>query len=357
MKNILLLEPGPTPLDLFTDPQEFQILRVGGNRPCPFRDFRRILQLANEGWADLLIVTQREQALLPPGAGWLRGGRNLVRALFKERTELFILLLFAKAVQRGIPIALVNRSDNGRLLPGTDWFYRRCHVCFIRELHPMPELALQHLFTPTGGNPQSNKRARHITSWFDPHCPLRRDIDKLRPISLGTPVEKVKQIDPKKPKTSDVFFAGDVNERGLRGRLLRELTELAQHSEFKISLRDRLTKDEYLEAVASSHLCLSPPGMGWECWRHYEALLAGSIPLMTYPPILQYKPGVDGEHCFYFPPDPGGLTMCVEKALARRERLPAMAEAGRKLVLENHTYPKLRNYIINETLAAFSQAK
>jgi len=29
-----------------------------------------------------------------------------------------------------------------------------------------------------------------------------------------------------------------------------------------------------------------------------------------------------------------------------------MAEAGRRLVLEHHTYPKLRDYVIHKTIAA-----
>jgi hypothetical protein len=110
---------------------------------------------------------------------------------------------------------------------------------------------------------------------------------------------------------------------------------------------------EYHKALTESHLCLSPPGMGWDCFRHYEAMLAGSVPLMTYPTILQYQAPIHGKHCFYFAPEPGGLTRALEHALSLKAQLPQMAEAGRKLVLQHHTIPKLRDYVISETLATF----
>ena len=85
--------------------------------------------------------------------------------------------------------------------------------------------------------------------------------------------------------------------------------------------------------------------------------MAGSVPLMPFPTILQHRPGIDGEHCFYFAPEPGGLTRCLEKALAVPESLPAMAAAGRQLVLEHHLFSKLRDYVIHETLKAFSRRR
>jgi len=305
----------------------------------------------------LVVVTARQNSVFLDRTGWLGGLAGLVRTRLKYPSDLLILFLFAKSVRQKIPIALVNRSDDGRLLPGSDWFYRRCHACFVRELHPLPEIALRDLFTPSGGNPQTSRRARRILSWFDPDCPTRRDISKLRPISLGVRDGAVTDGPEKAKKKWDLFFAGDLHEKGFRGRLVGELQTLAGKRGWKILLRDRMPHGEYQECLAASRLCLSPPGMGWDCWRHYEAMVAGSVPLMPYPTILQYQPPRDGEHCFYFAPESGGLTRCLEKAMAAPERLPAMAAAGRELVLQHHTFPKLRDYVINETLAAFSQAK
>lgn len=304
----------------------------------------------------LVVVTARQDSVFLNRTGWLGGVAGLVRARLKYPSDLMILALFAKAVWQKIPIALVNRSDDGRLLPASDWFYRRCHACFVRELHPLPEIALRDLFTPSGGNPQSNRRSRRILSWFDPSCPTRRDISKLRPISLGVRDETPGSFRGATDKKWDLFFAGDLHEKGFRGRLVEELRGLSVNRGWRVLLKDRLSPGEYRECLAASRLCLSPPGMGWDCWRHYEAMLVGSVPLMPYPTILQYQPPRDGEHCFYFAQEPGGLTRCLEKALAAPERLPAMAAAGQELVLQHHTFPKLREYVVRETLEAHARA-
>jgi len=43
--------------------------------------------------------------------------------------------------------------------------------------------------------------------------------------------------------------------------------------------------------------------------------------------------------------------------LADSSRFPAMAKAGHTLVMEHHTYPKLREYVIRETLQAHARSK
>jgi len=355
--RILLLQPGVTPLDLFLSLSDHQVERVGGGERLSWSAFSALCRSLRSNPPGIVLVTDREKSFLPPGVGWIRGAGSCWRAFMKNSQDFFIFTLFNWAVRQGLPIAMVNRSDDGRLLPGSDWFYRRCHTCFVRELYPLPEIALRELFTPSGGNPQTNRRARWITSWFDPTCPRQRDISKLRPISLGVPDGVVANPPSQKEKSWDIFFAGDLHEKGFRGRLVGEMQALTGGTGWKILLRDRLPHGEYVECLAASRLCVSPPGMGWDCWRHYEAMLAGSIPVMPYPTILSYQPPRDGEHCFYFAPEQGGLTRCLERALADSSRFPAMAKAGHTLVMEHHTYPKLREYVIRETLQAHARSK
>lgn len=355
--NLLLLQPGFARLDLFQDCPDFGLKEVVGNETLPWKERIGLFHRFRSQPPQLLVVTARQNSAFSNRTGWSGGLAGLVRAHWKYPSDLLILALFAKSVRQNIPIALVNRSDDGRLPPGSDWFYRRCHACFVRELHPLPEIALRDLFTPSGGNPQSNRRARRILSWFDPGCPTHRDISKLRPISLGVADERVGDFFGTTEKKWDLFFAGDLHEKGFRGRLVQELQALAGKQNWKILLRERMPQGEYRECLEASRLCLSPPGMGWDCWRHYEAMLAGAIPVMPYPTILQHQPAIEGRHCFYFAPEPGGLTRCLEKALAAPDRLPVMASAGREHVRKHHTYSQLREYVVQETLDAHARLK
>jgi len=305
----------------------------------------------------LAIVNYREVPFFRTGTGWAGGLGSAARAALFRPSRLGELLFFAQLVRQRVPIALLNRSDIGEIPVASEWYYRRCHACFVRELSPQPEMTLKSLFSTSGGNPQTNRRARRILGLVDPDCPQGRITEKIRPISLGFPGEGSPRIPSGQTKEWDLFFAGDLHEKGLRGRLVQEAKAWAARTGRKVLLREPLPKEEYWRSLSASRLCLSPPGMGWDCWRHYEAMLAGCVPLMTYPTILQYRPGIEGEHCFYFAPESGGLTRCLEQALAGPERFPTMAAAGRQLVTDHHLFSKLREYVINETLAAASRPK
>ena len=355
--GICLLQSGHVEMDLFPGslPSPFWSSHTPGQK-LTWNQIVRTLQKLRRNPPSMAVVNYREEAFFRTGTGWASGIGSATRAAFFRPSRLGELLFFAFLTRNNIPIALLNRSDVGEIPAGSDWYYRRCHACFVRELNPQPEMSLKNLFSLSGGNPQSNRRARRILGLFDPSCPIGRVTSKLHPISLGTPDESIHEIPHGQPKEWDLFFAGDLHEKGLRGRLLEEVKNWAGRAGRKVLLRERLPRSEYLRCMATSRLALSPPGMGWDCWRHYEAKMAGSVPLMPYPTILQHRPGIDGEHCFYFAPEPEGLTRCLEKTLAVPESLPAMAATGRQLVLEHHLFSKLRDYVIHETFKAFSRA-
>jgi len=344
-------------MDLFQEGEGICLTPMGGSLKSSWKNLVSALGKFRREPPDVVAVTEREFSAFAKRDSWPTGIGRFGRQLFRRPDDALILLLFASVVKRNIPIALINRSDNGRLLPGTDWFYRRCHACFVRELHPLPEMALQDLFTPSGGNPQTNRRARRLVSWIDPGCPVDRDSSKLRPISLGIPSQAMRKMPAAAQKQWDLFFAGDLEEKGLRGRLLEECRQYGRSRGLKFLITGRMEYPDYLRALSESRLSLSPPGMGWDCWRHYESMAAGSVPLAPYPTILQHQPAIDGEHCFYFAPEPGGLTRALDRAFSMQTQLPHLATAGRRLVENHHTFPKLREYVIRETLEAHAWSK
>lgn len=356
--EVFLLQAGHSEMDLFpvSLPSPFWSSHSPGKR-LAWTQIVKTLRRLHRNPPALAVVNYREGAFFRNGTAWAGGLGSAGRAAFFHPSRLAELLFFAFLTRHNVPVALLNRSDVGEIPVASDWYYRRCVTSFVRELSPQPEMNLKALFSLSGGNPQSNRRARKILGLLDPHCPTVRDTSKIRPLSLGMPDEWIPQIPQVQKKEWDVFFAGDRHEKGLRARLLEEINQWANQTGRRVLIQDRLPRPEYLRCLGSSRLTLSPPGMGWDCWRHYEAMMAGSVPLMTYPTILQHRPGIDGEHCFYFAPEPGGLTRCLEKALVAPERLPIMAGAGRQLVLEHHLFSKLRDYVIRETLAASSRPK
>jgi hypothetical protein len=54
-----------------------------------------------------------------------------------------------------------------------------------------------------------------------------------------------------------------------------------------------LTTEQYHYSVASSKFVLCPVGLGWDCYRIWEALLLGSIPIIEHSPGWKLGQGWD----------------------------------------------------------------
>jgi len=346
-KRIFVLDTGHSRMDLFADPAAAACTHAW-DREFPragWTDVRRALRLVSSCRWDLAVVNMREFCFFRRNAGGLDGIWRFMRGAWKHPREIGELLVFARLVKSGVPIALVNRSDRGGVWDGSDWFFRNCHACFIRELHPDPRWSLLDL---SG----TNLWARRLggSGALGP-----RDWNKLRPISLGLPDPE--SFPSPAPKEFDVLYGHgrDFRDKPLRDRLVAELQDACRRLGLNLKLVDRVSKAEWIRLMAASRLVFSPPGVGWDCWRHYEAMMAGAIPLMTYPTILRHQPPVEGVEGFYFAPEPGGLERGLTLAWSQRNRFQEISSAGRDLVLRHHTFPKLRGYVIGETFAAFSR--
>jgi hypothetical protein len=105
---------------------------------------------------------------------------------------------------------------------------------------------------------------------------------------------------------------------------------------------------DFIAALARSWLVLSPEGYGWDCYRHYEACLAGSVPVINRPSYHRPLFLQHGVHCFYYDLGQGSLAALLLAVLANKDRLMGMAEAGREHVLANHTRSAVARYMLRE---------
>ena len=108
---------------------------------------------------------------------------------------------------------------------------------------------------------------------------------------------------------------------------------------------------EFYARCAAAWLVWSPEGLGWDCFRHYEAPACGSVPLINQPSIDRHQPLIGGEHAIYYDPEPGGLTRAVLAALADKPALARIAAAGQAHVAAHHTPDALARYIVETARA------
>ncbi len=177
---------------------------------------------------------------------------------------------------------------------------------------------------------------------------LERNLWKLRPISLAIGRWRIADApDPLPPKRSDLFFAGSVaNKNRIDGLpLLHKLRAMGVQVDLAESRLDRAT---YLRRCAEARLVWSPDGVGWDCFRHYEAGAMGSVPVMPHPWIEPCKPLIEGETGLYYDPAGEDLIRVVTTALRDPERLVRMGEAARRHVLARHLHEQVVGYAEQE---------
>ena len=286
-----------------------------------------------------LWFEQREYDLVVAHTGSEEPWRcNVLSRLFSGRHRADAVAALAWELTRQIrprmgkvPLAVLDMHDE-RAINGRDISLLRASKCYFkRELSPDPTMA----FRPALRGPLLDKQ-----------------LSKLRPISLGLSASATTEIrSTTSDKSIDVFFAGDtVHGAGVRGSGLRQLRELAAAG-FKVDIAgEPLPRAEFFRRCARAWLVWSPQGLGWDCFRHYEAAACASVPLINQPTIRRYRPLRDGEHALYYPVEEDGLTRTVLAALKDLPRLASMSVDARAHVLKYHTHLALCEYVIEQCI-------
>jgi hypothetical protein len=296
-------------------------------------------RLAGPG-VDLIVVHA------PAFSPW--SGRALVRALFRRSMLAGNIAAFrgfgAELLRRRTiaPVAILDFEDAMRIERCNVFLLDRSALYFKREL----PVDYWQVFVGT-------LHWRVPTPRFRALKKNRARIAKLRPISLGASSEVVRSLasPPPSDKSIDVFFAGRIRASAtVRERGFEELRALQQEG-YAIDVSDTLLPlDEYLKRCARAHLVWSPQGLGWHCFRTYEAAMCGAAPLCSRSGIQRYQPLIDGVHAIYYDLEPGALTHTIKAALADRDRLRVIGAAARQHALAFHTPAAIARHVVEATL-------
>jgi glycosyltransferase involved in cell wall biosynthesis len=343
-KPLRILEIGEFSLFKRALPDQTTLVFTGANpRSLQDLDFRPfgptmlpglLRSLKRSEW-DIVICFAPERPLLDcrRGLGGLLAA--ISRALFRFRT----LGTYTVRVPHPVPLVVLDYNDMTTVPRPALKLLDRSIAYFKRELPLDPAKALFDVA------PRFRTHKRIMASKF-----LQRNGDKFRPISVAIPEETVRlALATRTEKSVDVFFAGSMHSV-VRQRGFEQLKALAQSGCSIDICPGGLSRAEYLERCARAWLTWSPEGFGWECFRHYEASLCLSVPVLSPPTIARYQPLLDGVHAFTYPVEADGLAAVIRRALENKPQLAAMARNAREHVLQHHTHERVCRHILETAL-------
>jgi hypothetical protein len=252
----------------------------------------------------------------------LRPLSNLVR---------IIGLQWLRLAPPAIPIVAIDMGDSRLIARHNLFLLDRATVFFKRELPVDRWQAFQRTAHAGLPGPRFRLKSRN-----------QARVEKLRPISLGVPRRATAlSLSDFPPKTTDIFVALMLQGgTTVRDQGIAQLRVLANSGIVVDIAEQRLDYPEYMRRMCQAWLTWSPEGLGWDCFRHYEAPLAWSIPVMNSPTITRHAPLIADEHAFYYQPDdPTSLGRTINSALADKDRLKKMATLARAHVIANHSWP------------------
>jgi glycosyltransferase involved in cell wall biosynthesis len=308
----------PWDIRIFFSHPEAEFLNTGPS-PDIFdkqrRPTRSILTDVRRKAYDLIVLGNTFFPAFNPRKGWFRNSANYLKKIAGHPN----LLTGAFFHRAGLATPFVGLDmEDVPIIDNSRFPILRNSICYFkRELPQNPCNA----FLYTTSKTQCNGNVMNLKFFRD-------SVAKLRPISIGVNTDISRQLSKYDlPKKTDVFFSGDCTNRINRQRGLRQLE------------------------------ALKAEGFGWDCFRHYEAALAGSVPLMQVPTIYRYAPLKDGVHGLYYCVEEEGLALRIRQALQNRTWLAEMGIAARRHVLERHTLDALSRYIIEETQSTLAKQK
>ena len=315
-----------------------------GMTPFTLREAWKLRKAARENRYDLVVCCAAAEALWRQDRGWFSNLTRLLKRLLFMPSALGLYLVPWILSDSRVPLAIFDWDDT-TLIARKNWGLLARATCYFKIQSP------RNPFKAFLFQDKRNDCVMNITKQ-----PVYQDwARKLRPISIGISIPPNAAVVKDPEKKTDVFFAGSVHYSWVRIEGVRQLEELREEG-YNIDIhligpgKVTLPRDEFLRRCSEAWLVLSPEGGGWDCPRHYQSLLMGSVPLLNHPDTRRLHPLMDGVHAFYYGVEDSDLKRVVRLALKDKERLRTMAREGQAFIGPNHTHPALAEYLIAETL-------
>ena len=205
--------------------------------------------------------------------------------------------------------------------------FRNCEIAFVERFSQMTIHRNFFEFFPRA------TLFKTIAHHSYPERPRLR-IEPL-PYWLNTESYPERNIPPFEERDLTLFYTGTENckARGITNDLF------AQVEEEKINFlwqKERVPLETFVDFLCRSKVAWSPEGTNWQCWRHYESLFYGAIPLINRPRGEIYHDLVHGETCLFYDSIEDAISLLKELEEGK-PIISTTSEERRQFAIEKHS--------------------
>lgn len=305
---------------------------------------RKVRAQIQRGEYDLIAISTNLHPLWRADRGVLRSVASLISRAIRKSHTLGLSLLPYIIGDSKVPVMMYYRKDAPILAKQNFGLFPICDRIFVREL-PQNNWNL-FLYTTSKNEDVLNVMRQPL---------FKETMPKIRPLPLGFDNPLEEYLPASANKQTDIFYAGRSHSSTVRSRGLAHLEKLRALG-YKVDAPTQLIpREEFYRRAAEAWIVWSPEGQGWDCHRHYESLLVGSVPLINYPTMERYQPLEHGKHCLLYGIEGDEMIRVATEALKNKEQLRAIAAAGREHIFRWHTHDAYVRHMIEETMGAVSE--
>jgi len=293
----------------------------------------------------LVALASTGKALWNPDRSLLKNLISVVRHLLCPASLAPYLIAWAS---RFFKVPAVAYDTRDTMLISQENFFLFPHVrCFFKREIPQNRWHVFLATTPKNGDVSNIRRQP-----FFQHA-----LAKVRPLPLhvGPETYSFSEVS-REEKQVDIFYAGENPKTTVRTDGVILLKELRHFGVTVDMPEERLNEVEFRRRMSRAWLAWSPEGSGWECHRHYEALIHGAVPVINYPTLYRYKPLIEGMHAFYYGCEEDDLMRVVRRALEDKEVLLRMIESGRSHLQKWYSSSSVIEYVLRECKLSESES-
>ncbi|MBI1911467.1 MAG: glycosyltransferase family 1 protein [Deltaproteobacteria bacterium] len=316
------------------------------NTNISYPDYQTIKQNLKKNHYDLIITTVCHVDYRGGKHGFFSEISRRLKYSFESNMYKLGGTLVLDWIKQGIklpPFIVLDDTDDPFIFPVDYELLSKSLIYFKREL-PLDRFFTFRLFEAKLSKQQKVPLVEKILPLW-----LSYDLDSIA--AFTNPDE----IKPYNSRSVDISYLTNLYMSYNRLKLLPHLDNLEAKYKVVTTKQGKFDKKEFYGISKDSKISISLEGRGWDCAKHYELMICGSLMFITRPTMELAFNLIDGQNCVFVDSEFRDLEERVKYYLDNPQKSSEVAKNGYDLAKNQLTNDKLVDYVLEKTLKAMKQ--